>query len=140
MAPEDWLAAVEAGYEVGFSIPAEELPARDGLERGDERHQAFVAGLDSGRAARVEADAVEAEHREFFTAHVQPVVRQVVADMNRRGASPAQTDAIRRARAAELGEANRKAGRPLIEPTAAPCARRGAPAQRYAPESRGITL
>jgi len=99
---EDWLAAVEAGYEVGFQTPPEEMPSRDTWELGDERHQAFVAGLDSGQAARVEADRMEAEHQEFFDNYIRPVAQAGAVEL-----PFAQREAIRRARAEELGKANR---------------------------------
>lgn len=90
---EDWLAAVEAGYELGFSLTPEEVPPRDTWADGDERHQAFVAGLDSGQSARVAADAEAARRREFFDQYVRPIV-----DANLTEQPFAEREAIRKAR------------------------------------------
>lgn len=50
----------------------------------DDRHAAFCAGLETGLAMRCELDTAEAEH-EAGHAAVRPVIKRLLADLNRRG-------------------------------------------------------
>jgi hypothetical protein len=85
---------------------------------GDERHNAFVAGLETGLALRCDMDIAAAEH-EARHALVRPIVDALVADMSRRGPGDfAKFEESRRQHQLEALQHNRVAARPWPPETA----------------------
>lgn len=85
---------------------------------GDERHNVFVCGLETGLAMRCDMDTAYADH-EARHALVRPIVNAMVADLNRRGVGDnEQLQANRRRHQLEAWQRNQAAARPWPPETA----------------------